>query len=113
MAKGKKISVMRDLLGGEVLRSRVVLKQIPLLLLILVFALFLVANRYRVESLTKEKLKLEERIDFLREQRVQMQRQYQESIRISRIDMVLDTCGVGIVAGPPYELRIDNKEKRQ
>lgn len=111
MAVGKRISVMRDLLGGEVLRSRVVLRQIPLLLLVLVFALVLVANRYRVESLTKEKLRLEERIDFLREQRVQMQRQYQESIRISRIDMALDTCGVGIVAGPPYELKVEKIDK--
>jgi len=42
----------------------------------------------------------------MREQRVQMQKQYQESIRISRIDEVLDTIGVGLVAGPPYEIKI-------
>ncbi len=103
MAKGNGIF---KFLGGDVFQSRAVLRQIPLLLLILVFALLIVANRYRVEALTREKLILQERVDFLREQRIQMQKQYQESIRISRIDQELDTIGVGLVAGPPYEIKI-------
>lgn len=94
-----------DLIGGDVLRSRTVLDQIPLLVLILLMCLATVYNRYRVEALTREKVQLEERVSYLREQRVQMQRLYQESIRISRIDQVLDTVGVGLVAGPPYEIR--------
>lgn len=98
------------MLGGDVLKSQVVLRQIPLLLLILLFCLLMVGVRYRVESLTKEKERLEKKIGYMREQRVQMQKQYQESIRISRIDMVLDTIGVGLVAGPPYELKIENGE---
>lgn len=96
---------MIDLIGGDVLRSGIVLRQIPLLILVLIMCLMTVANRYRVESLTKEKVALEEKAAFLREQRVQMQRLYQESIRISRIDQVLDTVGVGLVAGPPFEIR--------
>ncbi len=94
-----------DLIGGDVLRSGIVLRQIPLLALVMLMCLVTVANRYRVEALTKEKVALEERVAFLREQRVQMQRLYQESIRISRIDQVLDSIGVGLVAGPPFEIR--------
>ncbi len=93
-------------LGGDVLESRIVLRQIPLVLTIVAMCLVLVAVRYRVESLTKEKAELKRRVDYMREVRVQMRRQYQESIRISRIDRDLDTIGVGLVAGPPYELRI-------
>ena len=105
---GKKTR-MSKVLGGDMLKSRAMLKQIPLLLLILLFCLIMVAIRYRVETLNKEKNRLEQEVGFLREQRVQMQKQYQESIRISRIDMDLDTIGVGLVAGPPYEIKIIEK----
>ncbi len=106
--KGK--SRMSSVLGGDMLKSRTVLKQIPLLLLILLFCLVMVAIRYRVESLNKEKSSLEKQASYLREQRIQMQKQYQESIRISRIDRDLDTIGVGLVAGPPYEIKITIKD---
>ena len=93
-------------LGGDVLKSPFVRKQIPLLLLIMVYLIIIVGNRYKVESLSREKMELEDRIGYLREHRIQLQKQYQESIRISRIDRDLDTIGVGLVAGPPYELKI-------
>ena len=91
------------------LESRFVLKQIPLVAIIVALCLVLVAVRYRVESLTKEKKMLEEKLKYMGEERVQMRRQYQESIRISRIDRDLDTIGIGLVAGPPYELKIHKK----
>ncbi|MBQ6955026.1 MAG: hypothetical protein IJP80_00200 [Bacteroidales bacterium] len=94
-------------LGGDVLESKFVLRQIPLVVIIVSMCLALVAIRYEVESLTKEKSELERKVSYMREVRVQMRRQYQESIRISRIDRDLDTIGVGLVAGPPYELKIE------
>lgn len=97
---------LTKMLRGDVLGSRIVLKQIPLLLTILGGCLAMVAVRYRVESLNKEKEQLQKKVSYLGEQRVQMQKQYQESIRISRIDRDLDTIDVGLVAGPPYELKI-------
>ena len=102
----KKKSSLAKVLGGDMLESGVVLKQIPLLLLILAFCLLMVKIRYRVESLNKEKERMQKEVSYLREQRVQMQKQYQESIRISRIDQELDTIGVGLVAGPPFELKL-------
>ena len=89
------------------LGSKWVMRQIPLLLLILVMCLLLVAVRYRVESLNKEKDRLQKEVSYIREQRMQMRKQYQESIRISRIDQELDTVGIGLVAGPPYELKVE------
>ena len=97
---------LRKVLAGDMLGSRWVMKQIPLLLLILVMCLLMVAVRYRVESLNKEKDRLQKDVSYIREQRMQMRKQYQESIRISRIDQELDTVGIGLVAGPPYELRV-------
>ena len=110
MSKEKKRGNMAKVLGGDLLGSHIVLRQIPLLIAILVGCLLMVAVRYRVESLNKEKDSLQKKVSYLREQRVQMQKQYQESIRISRIDRDLDTIDVGLVPGPPYEIKNDHDE---
>lgn len=101
---GKAARGLGKVLGGDVLADRMVLKQIPLVLLCLVYLLLIVGNRYRVERLSREKAATEERINYLREHRIQMQKQYQQSVKISQIAEVLKENGVGITSGPPYEL---------
>jgi len=91
-------------LGGDLLADRLVLRQIPLVLLCLVYLLLIVGNRYKVESLSREKAATEERINYLREHRIQMQKQYQQSVKISQIAEELKENGVGITSGPPYEI---------
>lgn len=92
------------LLGGDLLADKLVLHQIPLLLLCLLYLLLIIGNRYRIESMSRDKLATEERINYLREQRIQMQKQYQQSVKMSQIAEDLKETGVGITAGPPYEL---------
>ena len=92
------------MLGGEVLGDQMVLKQIPLVLLCLFYLLLIVGNRYRVETLSRERVATEERINYLREHRIQMQKQYQQSVKISQIAEELKESGVGITSGPPYEI---------
>ena len=104
--KHKKTNIV-NILGGDMLKSSFVRRQVPLALIIIACCIVMVRIRYRVEDLMKEKLALEEEIDFLHEQRVQKQKQYQELIRLSRLDMVLDTIDVGVVAAPPYELQAE------
>lgn len=99
MAKG-----VARVLGGDILGDKFVLNQIKLLLLCLFFLLLLVANRYEVESLSREKMASLERINDLREHRIQMQKQYQKSVKISQIAEELSERGVGITSGPPYEI---------
>lgn len=91
-------------LGGDVLADRWVLKQIPLVLLCLFYLLLIVGNRYRVENYSREKAATEERINYLREHRIQMQKQYQQSVKMSQIAEDLKETGVGITSGPPYEI---------
>jgi hypothetical protein len=106
-------TMISNMLGGEVLTKQWVRNQRWLLLLIAFFCLVLVSNRYWVEHLTKEKLATEERIKFLREQRIQMKKDYQESVKISHIASELDSLGIGLIAGPPYELTIDKKNNKE
>lgn len=101
----KKPKWLSRILGGEVLQSRAVLKQIPLILLLCFYAIMLVYNRYRVEDLTKAKSEAQERVNYLSEARIELQKRYQETIKISQIAELLDSTGVGITAGPPYELK--------
>lgn len=101
---GKVVKVVSRLLGGDVLTDKLVLKQIPLLLLCMVCFLVVVANRYNVENITREKQETEQRINYLREHRIQMQKRYQQSVKISHIAEDLKESGVGITAGPPYEI---------
>ena len=91
-------------LGGDILADQMVLRQIPLLLLCLACLLVVIANRYHVEKISRDKQETEVRINFLREHRIQMQKQYQQSIKISQIAEDLSESGVGITAGPPYEI---------
>ncbi|MBQ9864787.1 MAG: hypothetical protein IJM33_05550 [Bacteroidales bacterium] len=100
----KKVRWLPRILGGDVLQSKAVLKQIPVILLGCFYALVLVYNRYQVEDLTKEKIVAQERINYLRECRIELQKHYQESIKLSHIAELLDSTGVGITAGPPYEI---------
>ena len=92
------------MLGGDILADRMVLRQIPLLLLCLGCLLLVIANRYNVEKISRDKQETEVRINFLREHRIQMQKHYQQSIKISQIAEDLQESGVGITAGPPYEI---------
>ena len=101
----KKPKWLSRILGGEVLQSRAVLKQIPLILLLCFYAIMLVYNRYRVEDLTKAPAEAQERVNYLSEARIELQKRYQETIKISQIAELLDSTGVGITAGPPYELK--------
>ena len=91
-------------LGGDLLADKLVLRQIPLLLLCLFYLLLIIGNRYRIENMSREKVAIEERINYLREQRIQMQKQYQQNVKMSQIADDLRETGVGITAGPPYEL---------
>ena len=104
----KRRNWLSRILGGEVLQSRAVVKQIPLKLLLCFYAIILVYNRYKVEDLTKAKAEAQERNNYLREARIELQKRYQESIKISQIAEMLDSTGIGITAGPPYELKAED-----
>lgn len=99
---GRVAKGVAKILGGDILSDKLVLKQIPLLLLCLVFLLLLVANRYQVESLSRKKIKVTEKVNELREQQIMMQKRNQNAVRISQIrDDLQNEKGLGIMPTPP------------
>lgn len=102
---GPKIGrIIESGLRGDLLGSEWVKRQVWLLLLIGSFCIAMIWMRYQVESLQKDKIATTERINFLREHQIQMQKQYQETVKISYIASALDSIKVGTVSGPPYEI---------
>ena len=97
-------STWKKLLRGDVLGSSFWRQQLGLIIMIVVCMIIMVGMRYKVESLQKERIGVQERIGVLREHKIQMQKRYQESVKISRIEEQLDTIGVGLISGPPYEI---------
>ncbi|MCQ2294871.1 MAG: hypothetical protein MJZ67_04385 [Bacteroidales bacterium] len=100
----KKVSLFNLTLGGGFLQSRWFVKQRYVLLMALVGCLALVYMRYKAESLSKAKMAALERRDNLRQSHIEMQKRYQETIKISKIAELLDSTGVRITAGPPFEI---------
>ena len=101
---GKVAKGLAKVLGGDILADKLVLRQIPLLLLCMVFLLLIVGVRYRVESLSRAKMAKEEQINELREKHIRILRSNQETVKISQIAKELKETGVGITSGPPYEI---------
>lgn len=102
---GRLTKGVAKVLGGDILADKLVLRQIPLLLLCLVFLLLLVANRYQVETLSRKKIMLKEKVDELHEQQTFLQKKNQESVRVSQIrDDLKNEKGIDIMPTPPRVL---------
>ena len=95
---------LADVLGGDIFAQGSVWRQIPLMLLILAYGIVLVSSRYHVESLSKEKERLAQRVEYLREHRIMMQKGYQHSAKVSQVAERLEAIDIGLTADPPYEL---------
>ena len=99
---GRVAKGVAKVLGGDILSDKLVLGQVKLLLLCVVFLLLIVANRYQVESLSRKKAAVLERVNELREQQIQLQKKNQNAVRISQIrDDLQNEKGLGIMPTPP------------
>lgn len=96
---------VRRLLKNNVITRRGLRRYVPWIIMVVMCFVVLIFNRYRLEDLVKEKNDTEERIKYLREHRIQMQKIYQEATKISKIAEELDTLGIGLLSGPPYEMK--------
>ncbi len=95
----------RELLKHNKITRRGLRRYVPWIFMVIMCFAVLIFNRYRIEDLVKEKNDTQERIKYLREHRIQMQKIYQESTKISKIAEELDTLGIGLLSGPPYEIK--------
>lgn len=102
--EGQERVTIGKLLRNRALRGKMLRKYVPWMMMIVGLFLLLIYNRYAIEGYVKEKNETQEKIKYLREHKIQMQKKYQESTKISKIAEELDTLKIGLLSGPPYEL---------
>ena len=102
--EGQERVTIGKLLRNRVLRGKMLRKYVPWMMMIVGMFFVLIYNRYKIEYYVREKNETQERIKYLREHKIQMQKKYQESTKISKIAEELDTLHIGLLSGPPYEL---------
>ncbi|MDP4186529.1 MAG: FtsL-like putative cell division protein [Bacteroidota bacterium] len=61
-----KIGSIKDILGGNVLTRKIVVKQLPYILFITVLAILYIANRYKSEKIVRETAKQQNMLKELR-----------------------------------------------
>lgn len=105
--KSRTEKVLLFLLGGDYLALKKTRKLIPFILYICILVTLSINIRYQLEALSKEKIKLEENLILLKGKQIHHQQEYQKAVKITTIASKLDTIGVGLIAGPPYELQND------
>lgn len=92
-SKTSKIGVI-DIIGGRILVKKSVLSQIPLLIMIVVYSISMVANRYYIEQTSIEIKDLQKEIDELQIRKIQVECDYVNMIKISEMSKRLESKGI-------------------
>lgn len=92
-SKKSKIGVI-DIIGGRILVKKSVLSQIPLLIMIVIYSISMVANRYYIEQTSIEIKDLQKEIDELQIRKIQVECDYVNMIKISEMSKRLESKGI-------------------
>ncbi|MBR5832281.1 MAG: hypothetical protein IKY79_06660 [Bacteroidales bacterium] len=92
-SKTSKIGVI-DIIGGRILVKKSVLSQIPLLIMIVIYSISMVANRYYIEQTSIEIKDLQKEIDELQIRKIQVECDYVNMIKISEMSKRLESKGI-------------------
>ncbi len=102
---GKKIRLI-DIVGGKILLRNAMLSQLPILILIVIFAIIMVTNRYYIENTTIDIKRLQKEIDELQIRHVQVKCDYMNATMIMEVTKKLDTIGVKQSTDRPLKIKI-------
>ncbi|MBP5536421.1 MAG: hypothetical protein J6X62_06470 [Bacteroidales bacterium] len=94
---------------GQPITSKTLMNWLPCIIFIAILCLLLVWHRYYVEQLSKERKAATERINMLKERQTDIQKESQQSVKISKILEEMDTLGQPMQVAPPYILGKSNK----
>ena len=92
-SKTSKIGVI-DIIGGRILVKKSVLSQIQLLIMIVIYSISMVANRYYIEQTSIEIKDLQKEIDELQIRKIQVECDYVNMIKISEMSKRLESKGI-------------------
>lgn len=106
--KANKIRI-NDIIGGKILVHDFILSQLPLIILFVAFSIGMIANRYYIESTSKEISKLKNDIEELKIRRIKYECDYMNVIKISEIAKELGPFGIRQSTDRPLKVKIEKE----
>ena len=94
--KGQQFS-FRSLIDGNVLTQRAVIRQAPFLTLLVILALFMIANRNHAEKLVIQSNELQAEVKELRSQAITTSSELMTVSRHSRVEQLVREKDLGLV----------------
>ena len=106
-AKGRRSPTWMDVVGGNFLATDFLRRQMGLLVLLVILALFYISNRYAVQQQMIEIDKLQKELNHVKYLSLTRSSELTEQSRQSRIEEALREMGseLGVSTQPPYELK--------
>ena len=105
-SRKNRINVL-DIIGGRILIKSFVLSQLPLLIMIVIYSIAMVANRYYIESTSIEIKELQKEINELQIKKIQTECDYMNVIKISEMTKCLEPLGLQQSTDRPLKVKIE------
>ena len=83
-----------DIIGGRILVEKFMLSQTPLLIMIVIYSIAMVSNRYYIEQTSIEIKDLQKEIDELQIHKIQVECDYVNLIKINEMSKKLESQGI-------------------
>ena len=104
---GKHIS---NVVSGRVLAKESIKKKLPLAAMILLYSFLLIANRYKIETLTIENKQLQKQIDELRVRKIATHCEYMNTTMLTEVAYKLQSKNIKEGNTPSMKITIKNKK---
>ena len=107
--KGKPGSFMKELLSGNIVSDRIVLRNLWYIIFLTVLGAFYIANRFHAEKITRETTRLTNEVSDLKAEALSTSASLMSVSRQSEVARMVREKGLGLeeLKTPPYKLVVD------
>jgi len=91
----KKYSI-KEVITGSVLKQKVIVRQLPFIIFIVVLAMLYIANRYHAEHLLRESTRLQEELNELRAESITVASELMFASRQSQVLKLIEENNLGL-----------------
>ena len=98
---------LSEIVGGKILLRRFMLSQIPLIIMIVIYSIAMVSNRYYIENTSVDIRNLQKEINELNIRHVQFECDYMNIIMIREVVKKLEPLGIYQSTDRPLKIKIE------
>jgi len=99
---------LKEIITGNVLKKKAIVKQLPFILFIVALAMIYIANRYHAEHLLRETTKLQQELDELRAESITVASELMFASRQSQVLKLVEENKLGLKESriPPKRVKM-------